>query len=77
MIIKIASELINTDAKFEDVARRTSEDEATKENGGVLGWIEYDDLPKPFFKMAHQLKPGEMSPPVETEQGWHLILRRG
>ena len=61
-------------AKFEDVARRESVDSSSAVNGGSLGkgvnkgrWV------KPFEDAVNSLSAGQMSQPVLTTFGWHLI----
>lgn len=41
--------------------------------GGELGWIEPGQTVAPFETAALALQPGEMSPPTETQFGWHVI----
>lgn len=41
--------------------------------GGELGWIEPGQTVAPFEEAALALKPGELSPPTETQFGWHVI----
>lgn len=60
-------------AKFEDVAKRESMD-ASKDNGGDLGWFTPDRMVKPFADAVVGLKPGEYThKPVQTQYGWHVI----
>ncbi|HET9390267.1 MAG TPA: peptidylprolyl isomerase [Steroidobacteraceae bacterium] len=60
-------------AKFEDVAKRESMD-ASKDNGGDLGWFTPDRMVKPFSDAVVALKPGEYThKPVQTQYGWHVI----
>lgn len=65
-------------AKFEDLARVNSED-ASSARGGDLGWLSPGDTVPDFEKAMERLKPNEVSPPVRTPFGWHLIqvLERG
>ncbi len=42
-------------------------------NGAQLGWGEIDDLPSLFAKIATDLQKGEVSQPVRSGAGWHLI----
>jgi len=57
-----------------DAARKRS-DCASFEDGGDLGMVERAFLEKPFADAAFALAVGELSGPVETPAGLHLILR--
>ena len=59
-------------AKFEDVARANSED-ASAAKGGDLGWLSPGDTVPQFEQAMDKLKIGEISEPVRTPFGWHLI----
>jgi len=65
-------ERIQNGEKFEDLARLQSED-ASASKGGDLGWINPGDTVPEFEKAMNALKPGEISDPVHTPFGWHLI----
>jgi peptidyl-prolyl cis-trans isomerase SurA len=65
-------ERIEAGAKFEDQAKLNSED-ASATKGGDLGWISPGDTVRDFEQAMDRLKPGEVSPPVRTQFGWHLI----
>lgn len=41
--------------------------------GGDLGWFAEGDMVGEFFTAVAALKPGEVSPPVQTQFGWHVI----
>ncbi|GAB4287290.1 MAG: peptidylprolyl isomerase [Roseovarius sp.] len=41
--------------------------------GGDLGWFGEGDMVAPFFDAVAKLKPGEVSAPVQTQFGWHVI----
>src|SRR5213079_1106428 len=62
-------------AKFEDVARRESSDSASGQRGGDLGWIKKHDtgFVEPFMQAVRTLRPGQLSAPVATQFGYHLI----
>ncbi|MDB5963442.1 MAG: molecular chaperone SurA [Massilia sp.] len=62
----------NKTAKFEDLARTMSND-GTAAKGGDLGWLYPGDSVPEFETAMNALKPGEVSGPVETPFGWHLI----
>jgi len=68
---KILKEL-KKGAKFEDLARKYSKD-GSKEFGGDLGYFTFDEMVPEFSKAAFALKVGEVSRPVKTEYGWHII----
>ncbi len=59
---------------FADLAKKYGTD-GTKDNGGALGYIPYEsrDYDKDFLEGAKTLGEGEVSKPVETQFGWHLI----
>ncbi len=59
--------------KFEDVARSESADSASAVNGGSLGTGGKGRFVPAFETAAYALKPGEISQPVLTQFGYHLI----
>lgn len=70
--IERVKDRLDTGAKFEDVARVNSED-ASSSKGGELGWVSPGDTVPEFEQAFRKLAPGEVSPPVRTQFGWHLI----
>lgn len=64
---------ISKGAKFEDVARRESADSASAASGGDLGMSSKDRFVPEFSRVAFSLKPGEVSQPVLSPFGFHLI----
>jgi peptidyl-prolyl cis-trans isomerase D len=69
-----ASKRIREGEDFATLAYELSEDAATKEEGGALGLFPRGRMLPPFEEAAFSLSPGEVSDPVETERGVHLIL---
>ena len=61
---------------FAELARKYSQD-ASKENGGHLGTFEKDDMVAPFGEKAFSMKVNEISEPVRTVFGWHIIKVNG
>lgn len=69
---EIRERVVNGTARFEDMARQYSSD-ASASNGGDLGWIYEGDTVPEFARAMDELKPGELSEPVRSPFGWHLI----
>ncbi|MDD4002326.1 MAG: peptidylprolyl isomerase [Bacteroidales bacterium] len=58
---------------FAQLAKEYSTDPGTKENGGDLGFFGSEQMAIEFEKAAFALKVGEISDPVQTEYGYHII----
>ncbi len=65
-------ERLDSGEKFEALARQYSED-STAANGGDLNWLNPGDTVPQFEKAMNELKDQQISPPVRTQFGWHLI----
>ncbi|WP_416189762.1 peptidylprolyl isomerase [Neisseria sp. CCUG17229] len=59
-------------ADFAGLARQYSQD-GSAANGGDLGWFSDGMMVTPFEDAVHKLKPGQVSAPVRTQFGWHII----
>jgi len=64
--------IVSGGVKFEDQAKAISED-ASSAKGGDLGWISPGDTVPDFEQAMMKLKPGDLSQPVRTPFGWHLL----
>lgn len=65
-------ERLDNKADFAELARLHSED-ASGAKGGDLGWVSPGDTVPEFERALNALAPGEISAPVQTPFGWHLI----
>lgn len=58
---------------FAELARQYSEDPGSKEKGGDLGSFTREKMVRPFSEKAFSMQPGQISDPVRTPFGWHII----
>ena len=65
-------ERLDNGGNFEELARLHSED-ASAAAGGDLGWVSPGDTVPEFEQAMNRLKAGEISGPVQSPFGWHLI----
>jgi len=70
--IENIKERIENGTKFEEMARQYSED-GSASGGGDLGWVNPGDTVPAFEKTMNDLGLGEISAPVSTPFGWHII----
>lgn len=69
---KIADE-VKAGAAFEKLAKEKSTDKGSGANGGELGWFTKDKMVPEFAEAAYVLKKGEISGPVKSPFGYHII----
>jgi len=69
---KVAAEL-KKGAKFGKVAKSNTKDPGSKDNGGDLGWAVPSNFVQPFGEAVLKLSKGQVSAPVQTQYGWHII----
>jgi peptidyl-prolyl cis-trans isomerase C len=60
-------------ADFADLAKKESDDIGSGNNGGDLGTFKHGQMVPSFEEAAFKLKPGELSEPIKTQFGYHLI----
>lgn len=64
---------LNKGEKFAKLAKELSKDEGSKANGGELGYIVPGQLVPEFEEKAMAMKVNDISAPVKTQFGWHII----
>lgn len=82
-IDSIASELAkaqkdnvqSTKEIFAEVAKRESDDRGSSARGGELGWFGKGMMVKPFEDAAFSMEAGEISAPVRSQYGWHILYK--
>ncbi|MCO6517491.1 peptidylprolyl isomerase [Snodgrassella sp.] len=71
-LIEQIAQQARSGASFEQLARQYSQD-GSAQNGGDLGWIIDGETVPPFEAAVKTLRPGQISLPVRTQFGWHVI----
>jgi foldase protein PrsA len=71
--VKALLEADNSDANWKKVAAQYSTDPGSKDSGGNLGSFDRSRMVKPFADAAFALKVKEISDPVKSQYGWHVI----
>ena len=70
---QIRQRIVQGGESFSDLAKRFSNDSSAPQ-GGALGWLNPGETVPPFEKAMNALKEGEVSLPVQSQFGWHLIV---
>ncbi len=73
---KIRNKIMNGQS-FEKLARENSDDPSASSNGGNIGWFSAFQTIYPFESAAYNLKKGDVSKPVRTSFGYHIIKLTG
>lgn len=58
---------------FDKIAKEKSTDKGSGVRGGDLGWFTKDKMVPEFADAAYKLKKGELSSPIKSQFGWHVI----
>ncbi|MED0965198.1 peptidylprolyl isomerase PrsA [Bacillus paramycoides] len=64
---------LDAGASFEELAKKESQDIASKDKGGDLGYFGAGKMTPEFEKAAYKLKVGQISNPVKSPNGYHII----
>ena len=70
---KAAVEKLKGGADFAKLAEEISKDPGSGKQGGDLGFFTKERMVKEFSEAAFGMKPGEVSAPVKSQFGWHII----
>ena len=71
---KVAYDELQKGANFADVAKAKSLDKVSGENGGDVGWVNANELPKAFEAAAAALQVGQYSQPINVDGNYHIVL---
>ena len=69
----IKKRILAKESTFDEEARAESDDDGSAINGGNLGWFTKGKMVKEFDDVVFSMKPGEISDPVKTQFGYHVI----
>ena len=70
---EIVNEIKSTPDRFEAKAREVSDDKASAEKGGDIGFFSKNDMVKEFSDAAFKLRPNTISEVIQTPYGFHII----
>lgn len=76
-LMTVREQILNGQRTFEDAAKSMSTDTYSARQGGDLGWFTAFNMVYPFEKAAYSLDNEEISKPVRTQFGYHLIKNTG
>ncbi len=65
--------LVRGEATFEQFAREVFQDSLLVKCGGALGWVRASDLYRSLEEQVFELRPGEISAPVKSPWGYHIL----
>ena len=71
--VKAAIDRIKKGEDFATLAKALTEDPSGKQDGGDLGYFTRDQMVPEFSEVAFKLEKGQLSAPVKTQFGWHVL----
>lgn len=72
-IQSIRQRIVNGELSFKDACAKYSDDARSKVRGGDLGWFSAGRMPEDFIAGLKTLTMGQLSEPLSTKLGWHLV----
>ncbi|RUO98643.1 peptidylprolyl isomerase [Hyphomicrobium sp.] len=70
---KALKEKLDKGADFAQLAKENSKDPGSKDDGGSLGYFGHGQMVPQFEEVVFKLQKGQVSDPVKTQFGWHLV----
>lgn len=70
---EVKGKLKNSKVSFSNLVKEYSKDEGSKANGGEIGYVMRGQLVPEYEDKAFSMKKNEISDPVKTQFGWHII----
>ena len=70
---RIRAEIVSGEITFAAAAEKYSMDQGTRQSGGSLGEVRWGRTVPAFQRLAFEMEPGDLSEPLETTFGWHLV----
>ncbi len=74
-VLDIRKKIVTQGADFASMAEKHSDDTYSAQRGGDLGYFTAFSMVYPFESAVYQLKEGEISEPVRTKFGWHIVMK--
>jgi len=75
-VAALAAQAKQPGADFAALAKANSQDPGSKDSGGDLGWVDRGVMVKPFEDALFAMKAGEISGPIKTDFGYHVLQLR-
>jgi peptidyl-prolyl cis-trans isomerase D len=72
-VAQVVEQRLKKGEDFGALAKEVSQDTGSATNGGDLGWFGKGTMVAPFEQAAFSLQPGQISDPVQSNFGWHII----
>ncbi|GAB2587512.1 peptidylprolyl isomerase [Dyella jejuensis] len=69
--------IVNKHQDFAKLAKDDSNDDTTANAGGDMGWFQQGEWGSLIGQKLSEMKDGEISPPFQSEAGWHILQRLG
>lgn len=70
---ELREKIVNGKQSFSEIAKKYSKDPTAEKNSGNLGFFDRNQMVSEFSDIAFSLNEGEVSKPVKTQFGWHII----